>query len=366
MAPNRTKPNFPNTTKDARGRAPASRAALFARRQGCTRKGGAQGKEGRTRACHPPYPLSASPPPAQKGGARGRVVWAPTSRLPPSPPPVPLSAPPIRTEGMHMRAPVTTLSLSSRPLPSHSRRGTPPPPFPVRAEGVTPPPSPSPVPPFPPWRKGAHKGTPPLSPLPPLDCHAHDGTLPPAPPFPVCAEEGRTRGAPLSPPPPAPPLTAPPPPHPSAFTRQRGGTRGYSRKGVHAGTPLRMRGKSAREVTQPPAPPIPVALGPPFPLDLTAPYMQEGGTRGHVTPRPFPSPFVRKGGVRHRPALTHRPRLPSLSSLRHVRGQAAPSRGAPFAREGVHEAKPTSPPYVSRSGASVVSVHPRSPRHSTT
>ncbi|KAH9036401.1 hypothetical protein EDB85DRAFT_1888951 [Lactarius pseudohatsudake] len=83
------------------------------------------------------------------------------------------------------------------------------------------------------------------------------------------------------------------------------------KRGTYKGTLLRMRGKSARKVTQPLAPPIPIALGPPSPL--TSP------------------PHTRRKGAR----------------------QAAPSHGTLFAREGAHKAKPTPPPYVSHSGAGV-------------
>ncbi|KAH9057115.1 hypothetical protein EDB83DRAFT_2316084 [Lactarius deliciosus] len=90
-------------------------------------------------------PPSLSPvratPFAQKGGVRGHLF--PLSRplsfphIPPSlsfaPSPSPVRTP-IRTEGC-MRAPTTTLSLSSRPLPLHSCEGTPPLPFPICAEG---------------------------------------------------------------------------------------------------------------------------------------------------------------------------------------------------------------------------------------
>ncbi|KAH9019389.1 hypothetical protein EDB85DRAFT_1896674 [Lactarius pseudohatsudake] len=226
--------------------------------RGRTRKGGAH--EGMP----PPLPPVRVTPPAQKGGARGRVVWAPMSRLPPSPPPVPLSAPPIRTEGMHMRAP----GHAATAVP-HSRG---------RGDAA---PSPSPVPPFPPWRKGAHKGMPPLSPLPPLDRHAREGTLPPAPP-----------------------LTAPPPPHPSTFARQRGAPHAAAPSPLTS--PPHTRGKGAREGIRAeggacghaapyareectrghttPGPSHPRRPQPPFPLDLTTPYAREGGTR-----RPGPS-----------------------------------------------------------------------------
>ncbi|KAH9021086.1 hypothetical protein EDB84DRAFT_1565447 [Lactarius hengduanensis] len=135
------------------------------------------------------------------------------------------------------------------------------------------------------------------------------------------------------------------------------------------------------------APPLPAATGPsldrptpappfhirtaegrtacrrPFPLDLTAPYAREGGTR---PPGPSLPHSCGRGDTAPLSRVAPAPAPPSLPSSRRVRGQAAPSRGAPFAREGAHEAKPTPPPYVSRSGAGAVSVRPRSPRHSTT
>ncbi|KAH9049799.1 hypothetical protein EDB83DRAFT_2317224 [Lactarius deliciosus] len=71
----------------------------------------------------------------------------------------------------------------------------------------------------------------------------------------------------------------------------------------------------------------------PFPLGRAAPYVWEGGTRGHAIPG-LALPYSRRWGV-------------------HT---------ASFAREGAHEAKPCPPPHVSRSRAGAVSVRPCSPR----
>ncbi|KAH9030203.1 hypothetical protein EDB85DRAFT_2246783 [Lactarius pseudohatsudake] len=195
----------------------------------------------------------------------------------PSPPPVP----PVRA----------ALSPSSRPIPSHSREDTSLPPFPIRVEGVTSPPFPlgrgkghtrarCPSPrcprpfPFPLDRRPVREGTPPPAPLP---IRAEGGvqghTAPYAQegctrgyatpgPFPICAEEVRTRGTP----PPLPVATRPSP-SPALYAR------------VRHPPPFRV-GRGAHRIP----PPLP------FP-DRTATYAQEGGTRGRAIPGP-------KGGVR--------------------------------------------------------------------
>ncbi|KAH9069674.1 hypothetical protein EDB83DRAFT_2314069 [Lactarius deliciosus] len=219
---------------------------------GYIRKGGAQAllfphrhlfAGGHTRACcPPPYPLSTPPRSRRKAAYEGTSfpLSGPLSfpHIPPSlsfaPSPSPVRAP-IRTEG-RMRAPTTTLSLSSRPLPLHSREGTSPPPFPIRAEGRStraccpiragrvytrsrhPQPLPSPSPsasPLPRCPVRAARGharargpTLPHShdrgdriPPPPLPIWPHrpvcEGTPPPAPPFPLatpCGIHGKTQG----------------------------------------------------------------------------------------------------------------------------------------------------------------------------
>ncbi|KAH9028280.1 hypothetical protein EDB85DRAFT_1892574 [Lactarius pseudohatsudake] len=235
----------------------------------------------------PPSPaLTAAPFERRKGAhkERGRTRTRRPGPHVPSPSFAP-SRSPVRATHSHRRD--AHEGTRHRPLPLF-----PAPPFPFaqghaatavprsRGRGDAAP-SPSPVPPFPPWRKGAHKGTPPLSPLPPLDRHAREGTLPPAPP-----------------------LTAPPPPHPSAFARQRGAPHAAAPSPLTS--PPRTRGKGAREGIRTeggarghaapyareectrghttPGPSHPRRPRPPFPLDLTAPYAREGGTR-----RPGPS-----------------------------------------------------------------------------
>ncbi|KAH9019767.1 hypothetical protein EDB85DRAFT_1896492 [Lactarius pseudohatsudake] len=248
--------------------------------------------------------LSPSPRhPVRAERERTRVHPSPTSLRPsPSPPTLPLSAPPIRTEG-----------------------GTPPPSFPIPAEGVTPPPLPlPPVPPFPPRpRKGAHKGT-----------------LPPAPPFPVCAEEVRTRGTP----PPLPVATGPsldraplyararhPRPNPFAFAQKRGAPHATPSPSPLT-SPPRTRGKGAREVTQPPAPSFPVALGP-SPSPLTSPPRSRGKWAREGTPlRSYPSAFAWKGGGPHAAPSPRRPwplplpfgRAALSTRARHLRPHLSP------------------------------------------
>ncbi|KAH9027832.1 hypothetical protein EDB85DRAFT_1892838 [Lactarius pseudohatsudake] len=239
--------------------------------------------------------LSPSPRhPVRAERERTRVHPSPTSLRPsPSPPTLPLSAPPIRTEG-------------GTPLPS----------FPIPAEGVTPPPLPlPPVPPFPPRpRKGAHKGT-----------------LPPAPPFPICAEEVRTRGTP----PPLPVATGPsldrappyvrarhPRPNPFAFAQKRGAPHATPSPSPLTSPPC-TRGKGAREVTQPPAPSFPVALGP-SPSPLTSPPRLRGKWAREGTPlRSYPSAFAWKGGGPHAAPSPRRPWPLPLPF-----GRAAPSTRA--------------------------------------
>ncbi|KAH9016898.1 hypothetical protein EDB85DRAFT_1897897 [Lactarius pseudohatsudake] len=236
-------------------------------------------------------------------------------------------------------------------------------------------------------RRGAYEGTPPPSspslPGPSLPMKGRTTTRRPQHlPFPFgraapYAQEGgmrkhATRRHPS-------PLAAP------SRYMQEGGTRGHTTLGP---TFPHSRGRGVREGMPPPLPVAPDT-------SLPAPYARDGGTRGHAT-RPHPSPFTRKGVHEARPPIpiapgpsplghdvpgrpvrghatpgptlphsrgrgrtecmppcTHRtgarcprprPPLPlvraaSFTRKGGMRGQAAPSRGAPFAREWAHEAK---------------------------
>ncbi|KAH9007704.1 hypothetical protein EDB83DRAFT_2323661 [Lactarius deliciosus] len=341
--------------RSGRRPSPASRAAPDARRQGYIRKGGAQALlfphrrpsvGGCTRASPLLIPCPRHPVRAERRRTRARrspspgPSPSPTSRRPsPLPPPLPLSAPPIRTEGVRMRAPTTALFLSSRPLPSHSHEGTPPPPpFPIRTEGVM---------------------------LPPL----------PVAPGPSLSPSATY----------AAPLPVPPGPSPSPLTTM--GTRGHAILGPtlphsrgrekYEGMPPRTRGKGVREVTSPPAPSFPVALGPsPSPLPRcpvraarrhatrargpTFPHSHDRGDRIPPPPLPiWPRRPVCEGTPPPAPPF---PLATPRGTHGKTRGQAAPSRGAPFAWEGTHEAKPSPPPHVSRRRAGAVTVRPCSPR----
>ncbi|KAH9003929.1 hypothetical protein EDB83DRAFT_2324249 [Lactarius deliciosus] len=336
--------------------------------------------------------LSPSPPFAQKGGARGDAV-------PPSGPLPFTSRRPIRVEGQRTGTPPPPLPVASfarkggargpaipllRPLPfplsAAVREGTPPPPFPIRVgapalplrdrpapyarEGARDPrPHPSPC-----ARKGGVRGhTAPYA----HGKGAREGT--PPPPY--------TRGAP---PPlpvalgpfPLPRVTTPP------CTRGKGHAipgptlpHGRGRE-VYEGTPPRTRtGRDAREARR--RFPLPVAVGP-----SPSPVMHRPGAREGTRPGPnLPHSHGRGGGphaapLRPRPPLaappgtrehaTPGPTLPLGRAVRHTwkgtrEGKPPPAGGAPFAREGAHETKPSPPPYISRSGAGAVSVRPRSP-----
>ncbi|KAH9042901.1 hypothetical protein EDB83DRAFT_2318077 [Lactarius deliciosus] len=69
-------------------------------------------------------------------------------------------------------------------------------------------------------------------------------------------------------------------------------------------------------------------------------HTQKGDTRGHAIPGPS-LPHSRGRGAQDTAPLSASPPPLSLPPSRRVQGQAAPSRGAPFAREGAHEAKPS-------------------------
>ncbi|KAH9027981.1 hypothetical protein EDB85DRAFT_2170255 [Lactarius pseudohatsudake] len=214
-----------------------------------------------------------------------------------------------------MRAPTTALSPSSRPVPSHSREDTSPPPFLIRAEGVT-------SPPFP---LGRGKGT-----------QGHAAPLPVAPgssPSPLTAALY---------------VRARHPQHPCPFAR----------KGGYEGTPPRMRGKGAREGTPLPAPsPFARKSLSPSPFGRAALYARGRGTRGHATPEatpfagkgvhegteghpvatgPSPSPFdraalyTRERGARARDPRSH----PSRSRGRGTTPPSSLGGAAPYARRG--------------------------------
>ncbi|KAH9015193.1 hypothetical protein EDB84DRAFT_1634709 [Lactarius hengduanensis] len=233
--------------------------------------------------------------------------------------------------------------------------------------------------------------------------HARSAT---PPPFPIRAEGGCARMPPLSPLPPTPPLPAP-------YARD-GGTRRHAAPGpllLLWAAPPRTRGHAT------PGPTLPHSRGrghegmPPFSPSLPTPplpalYAQDGGTRGHTAPGPTlphsrgrgctrargplspslpaPPPWPRRPGQGHdapgrpiraeggapsacRPVRAEQghaapaPRFPLVRAIPFarkggMRGQAAPSRDAPFAREWVHEAKPCR--VASKTGVVSVRPHP--------
>ncbi|KAH9020754.1 hypothetical protein EDB84DRAFT_1565571 [Lactarius hengduanensis] len=190
---------------------------------------------------------------------------------------------------------------------------------------------------------------------------------------------------PLSPLPPTPPLPAP-------YARD-GGTRRHAAPGpllLLWAAPPRTRGHAT------PGPTLPHSRGrgregmPPFSPSLPTPplpasYAQDGGTRGHAAPGPTlphsrgrgctrargplspslpaPPPWPRRPVRAEQGHAAPAPRFPLVCAIPFarkggMRGQAAPSRDAPFAWEWAHEAKPCRA--ASKTGA--VSVRPRSPR----
>ncbi|KAH9017869.1 hypothetical protein EDB85DRAFT_2154905 [Lactarius pseudohatsudake] len=311
---------------------------------------------------------------------------------PPGPSPSPTSVPRGRDARGHAAAPsrghprfslppvrAAHLFLSPRCLPSHSHgrsghEGTPPslpsaPPFSIRVEGVrtrarrplafgptpsplTAPPirtegvraheddapgtSPSPLAAPPRTRRKGHAAPSPRHPrhlpFPPRTrgMEAREGTPPPVPPpFPIRAEGGCARTCrPVSPSPPT-----------SPFRTVRAGWRHARARHPRPPTLPHSRGRGARDGM--PLPTLPFSFGPRHPVregtPRTLPHSRGRGRTECMPPRtrrtgarectppppPFPlvraTPFARKGGMR---------------------GQAAPSRGAPFAREWAHEAKP--------------------------
>ncbi|KAH9009310.1 hypothetical protein EDB85DRAFT_1903142 [Lactarius pseudohatsudake] len=272
----------------------------------------------------PPIPPSSSPsrtvrhPFSRRKGERTRAC---------RPLLIPQSAPPrSRRKGAHEGTPFPHVSpsLSFAPCPSSSYLAAP-----VRAgKGARDPPAL----PFPSRGRGAYGSTPPHHP-------ASAPALPSCPRNPVRTDRGRARpDRPTSPrrPPPAPSLLSAPPHSRGVRACEGKNTRkGDTRKGDTRGhaTPRPLlphsRGRGAREGT----PPRLSASPPPSSPSLFAP------------------PHSRGRGAHDTAPLSASPPPLSLPSSRRVRGQAAPTCGAPFAREGVHEAKPTPPPSVSRSGA---------------
>ncbi|KAH9011219.1 hypothetical protein EDB84DRAFT_1445290 [Lactarius hengduanensis] len=291
--------------------------------------------EGRTRP-PPPFPLAAALY-ARKGGTRG-------TRPPgPSLPPWPRRS--TRVEWGRAKA--------RRAERGHARARDPSaPPFPIRAEGVrrgqtAPPSSPSLF--APPRSRG--KG-------------AREARHPLAPPLPIRAEGGRTRAhRPAS----------PRRPHPLPLLSSRHPAR-EARHPPFPPWPRRPIRAGIARACHPRFQPSPFARRPrhPFPLGCAAPYAREGGMRS-ATPGATLPPFARKGVARgyaagHLPSpFAAPPGTREKGAREGIRAEwGARGHAAPFAREGAHEAKPTPPPYVSRSGAGAVSVRPRSPRHSTT
>ncbi|KAH9036993.1 hypothetical protein EDB85DRAFT_1888637 [Lactarius pseudohatsudake] len=291
--------------------------------------------EGRTRP-PPPFPLAAALY-ARKGGTRG-------TRPPgPSLPPWPHRS--TRVEWGRAKA--------RRAERGHARARDPSaPPFPIRAEGVrrgqtAPPSSPSLF--APPRLRG--KG-------------AREARHPLAPPLPIRAEGGRMRAhCPAS----------PRRPHPLPLLSSRH----PAREACHPPFPPWPRRPICAGIARachPQFQPSPFACRPrhPLPLGCAAPYTREGGMRS-ATPGATLPPFAQKGVARgyaagHLPSpFAAPPGTREKGAREGIRAEwGARGHAAPFTREGVHEAKPTPPPYVSRSGAGAVSVRPRSPRHSTT
>ncbi|KAH9037563.1 hypothetical protein EDB84DRAFT_1655280, partial [Lactarius hengduanensis] len=248
-----------------------------------------------------PFPLVRTAPYARKGHARPA-----TPSLP-----LPSSRHPVRAEGVHAGTPPPV------PFPPWPRR-------PVRAgrghaRARDPRPHSSPF-----ARKGGTRGH--VAPSPRRPRHLAS-SLGPRHPIRAGWRHARARY-----------------PHPSPFTR----------KGAHEGTP-----------------PIPIPIAPGPSLWPRRPYARKWGTRAHTplvrkgvhegtTPpaapyarvrhtRAHPSSFARKGAHRvHAAPYAQRARGPRFPLVRAtpfarkggMRGQAAPSRGAPFAREWAHEGKP--------------------------
>ncbi|KAH9015192.1 hypothetical protein EDB84DRAFT_1567811 [Lactarius hengduanensis] len=334
-----------------------------------------------------PSPLAAPPWYVREGGTRGHAAPGPTlpySRgremregMPPPLPVAPDTSPsrPVRAGWRHARAPLPAphsspfarkggarrcAALSPRrprhlPFPPRTREmeareGTPPAlPFPIRAEG------------------GCTRACRPRPSLSLGPCQLvragwrHARAPPPAPHLPHSRGRGGcTRACRLlSPSPPAPPLLPwAAPPH----------TRGM---GAREGTPPsptlpHSRGSGVHEGTRPPSPSLPA----PPPLATPPVRADMGHPSAHATPG-FTLPLRAEGGC----TRVQRPRPPRTRGHAHpgppfpihaeggatkggMRGQAAPSRDAPFAREWAHEAKPCRA--ASKTGA--VSVRPRSPR----
>ncbi|KAH9020873.1 hypothetical protein EDB84DRAFT_1565499 [Lactarius hengduanensis] len=276
----------------------------------CTRGKGA--REARDPPA-PPFPLGHAAPLAWNGGVRRQDARKGDTQGHATPRPLPS---PFARKGYDEGRPPRPLPLPSSRHPVRAERGH------VRHD--TPWPLPCPF-----ARKGGARGhtapplrvAPTLSPFSPRATrHARHAT----PPFPLGRAAPYARGS-------------------------RGhATPGSSLPHSHAApgipsplaAPPRTRGKGACE-----APP-PGATLPPF--------ARKGVARGYAAGH-LPSPFAAPPGTREKGARE------GIRAEWGARGHAAP-----FAREGAHEAKPTPPPYVSRSGAGAVSVRPRSPRHSTT
>ncbi|KAH9047210.1 hypothetical protein EDB84DRAFT_1435010 [Lactarius hengduanensis] len=264
---------------------------------------------------------------------------------------------------------------------TRARGPRPSPSFPIRAEGRTRPPPPFPLAAALYARKGAREARdPPAPPFPlgraaPLawnggvrrqdarkgDPQGHATPRPLPSPF---ARKGYDEGRPPR------PLPLPSSRHP--VRAERGHVR-HDTPPFPLGLRRPIRAGIAR-ACHPRFQPSPFARRPrhPFPLGCAAPYAREGGMRS-ATPGATLPPFARKGVARgyaagHLPSpFAAPPGTREKGAREGIRAEwGARGHAAPFAREGAHEAKPTPPPYVSRSGAGAVSVRPRSPRHSTT
>ncbi|KAH9043091.1 hypothetical protein EDB85DRAFT_2216332 [Lactarius pseudohatsudake] len=283
---------------------------------------------------------------ARNGGARGSAV--PLLR----PLPFPLSAPPIRTEGVRMRAPTTALSPSSWPVPSHSREDTSAPPFP---------------------HPGAREGAPSLAPR-----GVYEGTPPR-----TCGKGHESHATPHLPQPLPFPLR---PRHPVHAGKGHAGhatpkATPFAGKGVHKGTeghPVATgpspspfdhttlyaweRGARARDPQSHPSRSRGRGTMPPSSLGGAAPYTRRGSTRGHAIPDA--TPFAGKGvheGTEGRLVATGlpfplRPRRPVCAGKGRARvhdPRAHPSRSC---GRGAHEGHDTPLPlggtalYVQRGG----------------
>ncbi|KAH9023424.1 hypothetical protein EDB85DRAFT_2183733 [Lactarius pseudohatsudake] len=266
---------------------------------------------------------------AQKGGAR---KGARGHAAPPLPLTSPLSALP-RSRGKAAHEGTPPPRLRSHPVPlgrpfaqkggarRHDAPGTSPsplaaPPRYVQEGGTRGHATPGPTLPHSHGR-GVREGMPPPLPVAPDTSPSrpvragwrHARARHPAPPFPIHAEGG-ARGHPA----PYPHRSRPLPPWPPRPYARTWGTRAHTGARGHD-----VPGRPVRAGTLPPGPTLPHSRGRGR-TEWMLPRTRRTGARRPRPPLPLvrAAPFARKGGMR---------------------GLAAPSRGAPFAREWAHEAK---------------------------